>query len=611
MIRKFTLLIVLALATFCSIHAQVILRYGPDIDKGWGDASSVITPYVSFGTDFVTPYSGNKITKIRIGVCSEGTNVYLYIKKKPEDTQNIYRQKIENLHTGWNEITLDTPFNITGTDNITIGYKASFAAAGGVGYSLEKFSDGDVIYYNSKNKWTSTGGSVCIQAIVEGDEMPQNEMLINKISDQIAPYESSMVTFTGVVRNVGANTVNEYTIKYIVDDQEAVIDIDTPVAVNASDTFSIDIPSTVPGIHNLTISIDKVNGEPDAYVNNNTATAKLTVRDKAFMRRVVCEEYTGMWCGWCPRGLVGLELMKEKYPDQFIAISVHGGDVLEIDADLDYSYKPFIQSCSGAPMCNINRKLTGDPYADIQNLFKMETSSENHIAYRAEAEWNADSTAINLTSVYYSDIDIVDPQYRIAYTITEDSVTGYVQTNYYAGGKNGYMYGWENKDEHTDDVCYNDLARAIFSNYAGDPCGAETMTAGTEYVETGSIPIPATVLKKKNIHVVGQIIDSKTGYIVNAMITTPKGVGTSDIEKNEADIASIKISRTDNIIKLVPTGREDTDGLRVSVFSASGIEVGATSFSSGSAYITLPAKGLYVVRIYDGQRPIHIQKIMY
>ena len=46
MIRKFTLLIVLALATFCSIHAQVILRYGPDIDKGWGDASSVITPYV-------------------------------------------------------------------------------------------------------------------------------------------------------------------------------------------------------------------------------------------------------------------------------------------------------------------------------------------------------------------------------------------------------------------------------------------------------------------------------------------------------------------------------------------------------------------------------------
>ena len=95
-----------------------------------------------------------------------------------------------------------------------------------------------MIYYNSKNKWTSTGGSVCIQAIVEGDEMPQNEMLINKISDQIAPYESSMVTFTGVVRNVGANTVNEYTIKYIVDDQEAVIDIDTPVAVNASDTFS-------------------------------------------------------------------------------------------------------------------------------------------------------------------------------------------------------------------------------------------------------------------------------------------------------------------------------------------------------------------------------------
>ena len=74
MIRKFTLLIVLALATFCSIHAQVILRYGPDIDKGWGDASSVITPYVSFGTDFVTPYSGNKITKIQTYICTSNKN---------------------------------------------------------------------------------------------------------------------------------------------------------------------------------------------------------------------------------------------------------------------------------------------------------------------------------------------------------------------------------------------------------------------------------------------------------------------------------------------------------------------------------------------------------
>lgn len=128
-------------------------------------------------------------------------------------------------------------------------------------------------------------------------------------------------------------------------------------------------------------------------------------------------------------------MMKEKYPEQFIAVSVHGGDPLEIDEKQEYSYKPFISSCTGAPSCSLNRKLSGDPYYDIQNLFNMETSSDSQIAYSLTGEWNEDSTAITLQSVYYSAIDIKSPQYNIAYTITEDSVTGYPQTNYYADGK--------------------------------------------------------------------------------------------------------------------------------------------------------------------------------
>ena len=64
MIRNltFTLLFVLSL---CSANAQVIMRYGPNIDNGWGDASAVVTPYVTFPAEFVSPYAGNNITKVR------------------------------------------------------------------------------------------------------------------------------------------------------------------------------------------------------------------------------------------------------------------------------------------------------------------------------------------------------------------------------------------------------------------------------------------------------------------------------------------------------------------------------------------------------------------
>lgn len=610
MLKKIALFALLSILCM-NVQAQIKLRYGPDIDEGWGNASSVITPYVSFPTAFISPYAGNHITKVRIGVKAVGTNAYLYIKNHASDSRYIYHQKIDSLKYGWNDITLDTPFDITGTDDIAIGYKASFANAGGVGYSKEKFSDGDLVYYNSENKWTSTGGSVCIQAIVEGSSLPQNEMLIGKVASLAAPYEAKTMTFTGVVRNVGANKVNGYTLKYSVDGNVSSLNINRPVEVNASDTFTIDVPSTVPGIHPIIISIDKVNGVPDYYLANDTATATLTVRDKTFMRRVVCEEFTGTWCGWCPRGLVGLELMKERYPDRFIAISVHGDDKLEIDASRQYSYRPFIESCSGAPSCDVDRKFNGDPYYDIENLFNMETSSENHIAYDMTAAWNADSTGVDVTSTYFSDVDMEDPQYFMAYTVTEDSITGYEQHNYYAGGANGPLYGWESKDTVTTDFCYNDLARAVYSNFEGDKCQNEPMKALEKYKYTYTVPIPPTVVDKKRIHIIGQLIDHKSGYILNAMSAQPQSASTpSGIVNVSSGDVNIAVSRMGNRVEIIASGNS-TANLSVNIYNSTGTLVERQKINNGSALLKLSSHGMYIADVMKSNHSVRTIKFMY
>ncbi len=609
MFKKITLLLTLA-AIALSSNAQVALRYGAEMDAGWGDASAVITPYVKFPTKFIKPYEGNRITKIRIGVKQEGKNVYIYIKQKPQDSKYIYRQKLESLQPGWNEIVLDTPYEITGAEDIAIGYKATFANSGGVGYSSEKFSDGDVVYYNSKNKWTSTGGSVSIQAIVEGDKLPMNEMMIGKISDQLAPYEARTMTFKGVVRNVGGNDIDNYTIRYTFDNEDNLLNINKTVAINASDTFAIEVPSTVVGEHQLSVLIDKVNGNDDAYAENNMASAKLSVRDIAFAPVIVCEELGGTWCGFCPRGIVGMELMKEKYPDRFIAIAVHSGDELQIDKELPYSYKPFIDASPGAPTCNVNRKLTGDPYHDIQRLFDMESARENHIAYSLTAEWNEDSTEIKLKSVFYSDIDIPNPTYHIAYTVTEDSVTGYYQANYYAGGKNGELYGWENKDEYTNDFCYNDLARAIYSNYHGDLCRSEDMTAGVEYISEATIPLPSTVVNKRFVNVVGQIIDHNSGYTLSGMLAKPQGDEGSGITDISANDVCVEISRIGDIIEVIAS-KGHSASLSVEVYSLLGYKIGTTPIVSGSALLNLPNRGVYIVRVVDSNDILRTIKIKY
>lgn len=611
MIRN-CILIFLSILAFCNVNAQVIMRYGPNIDNGWGDENSVITPYVTFSSDVVNPYAGNSITKVRIGVCAEGKNAYLYIKRKPQDNKYIYRQKLENLKAGWNDVTLDTPFIINGTDDIAIGYKASFDKEGGVGYSDEKFYEANIVYYNSKNKWTTIeNGSVCIQAIVEGDNMPENEMMINKINSQTAPYGASSVTFNAVVRNVGANEIDSYTAICSYDGEDEVLTMNHNLPVNASDTISFEVPAIMPGTHKITITIDRVNGQPDVYTANNTAMAELLVRDEKFIKRVVCEEYTGTWCGWCPRGMVGLELMKKKYPNQFIAISIHGSDSLEIDPEQPYSYKPFVDASTGAPSCNVDRKMTGDPYHEIQRLFEVETAGYNNIAYAVTGEWNSDSTSITLHSIYSSNINIEDPQYNIAYTITEDSITGYAQTNYYAGGLNGDMYGWENKDRNTYDVYFNDVARAIYSNYAGDPCGTDAMEAGKEYETTSTIPVPPTVRNKKNIHVVGQIIDRSSGYIQNAMSIVPVAGETTDgiAELTNTD-PNIGISRIGNIIDIIANDENCRD-MRASVYNPSGVCLISKPFVNGSARMELSGKGLCIIKVYNGKRNIYTTKLIY
>ncbi|MGX8695268.1 MAG: CARDB domain-containing protein [Prevotella sp.] len=509
---------------FITMDGQVVWRYGANMDGGWGDANIVVTPYVSFPAVFTTPYAGCHITTIRLGLAADASNVYVYIKHAPRDAQPLYRQKIGDLKAGWHDIILDTPYDVSGED-VAIGYKASFAAAGGVGYSKEKYADGDIVYYNSKNNWTATGGSVCLQALVEGEQLPQNELLMGRLGSGESYDDSSALTFTGTVRNVGGNIVERYTLSYQQDDDEAQqLTIEKSLNVNETDTFSISVPADVPGNHTLRVWVSQVNGEPDAYTPNNQSEASFTVKDPAFMRRVVCEEFTGLWCGWCPRGMVGLELMLQEHPQQFIPISIHGSDKLTIDANADYSYAQFIQSMTGAPSCKVDRRLSGDPYYDIRNLFAMETANDAAVAYSLAANWNDDGTAIECRSSYFSQADIAQADYNMAYVLTEDSITGYYQTNYYADGANGEFYGWENKASHTDDVFFNDVARGIFGGYDGMECHTGLLEAQLAQEHQYLLQLPPTIVNRSQLHVIGLLIDRHSGTIVNAFRTRPVGL---------------------------------------------------------------------------------------
>ena len=66
-----------------------------------------------------------------------------------------------------------------------------------------------------------------------------------------------------------------------------------------------------------------IDGQPDAVASNSTGTYNFKLPTTTyFPRRVVMEEATGTWCGWCVRGLETISRLSKEYPKNFIAIGI-------------------------------------------------------------------------------------------------------------------------------------------------------------------------------------------------------------------------------------------------------------------------------------------------
>lgn len=586
-----------ALALSITASAQIELGYGNQPVSGWGDANSVVTPYVSFPDAYVSTYAGNAITTVSIAVMQEASNVYVYIKNRPEDQKYIYRQKVDKLSPGWNDIRLDTPFSLTEGNPLAIGYKASFANAEGVAISDEKNSDADFVYYNSQNRWTTTGGAICIKATVDGENLPTDALMLSPIK---VSFSDKLMIVSGSVMNVGNNDIESCRLRVLIDGEPINEETGNSLKKGQRESFLFDLEYDNYGTHALTVETVEVNGKQTESNAINTASTNFTLKPSTyiFSRRIVCEEYTGTWCGFCPRGMVGLDMMKEKYGEHFIPIAVHGNDPMQIE-DVPDSYAAFIEIVSGAPYCKVNRQYGGDPYYDIQSMFELASNLPLPIAVDVTCNWNEDRTALEATTTFLSGEDLTNPKYNIAYTITESGITGYAQTNYYSQGKNGNLPGWEEKSDPTFDVVYNDVARAIIGGYDGVECRYEPMEAMMPYTHKISIPLPANVTNPNNIKLIAQIIDTTSGRIINASEAVPASSTVSEIEASGI------------VINLLPGGFSmncaGKEGCSLRVYGIDGRLTLSATCHDGEVH-QLPA-GIFVVEISDASGIIQRKKI--
>lgn len=319
---------------------------------------------------------------------------------------------------------------------------------------------------------------------------------------------------------------------------------------------------------------------------------------------IVVEEGTGMWCNFCPGGILALEILAENYPDNFIGVAIHQGDDLE---HINYFNKV---GFDGLPAAWVNRRIYSSPPMVMvtNNGVKeyvtthggIETHFIEELAITPAIEVNITHTTIENNTITIdanvrSAIDLNNLAYHIEYALVENNVwkEGYYQMNGYAG-QNVKIGGYENLPAQiTTDIMFQHVARQL---YRGNNIPA-TLQAGEAYTMNNTFELPSTILNNDNLTIVAMIIDTTSGNIVNARESSLKAgihpMTTTNGIKCRADKGYIDIT--------LPQAAET----HIQLFNTTGTLVG-TYLTTNPATQIASDRGLYIVRItHNGNTSAH------
>lgn len=328
------------------------------------------------------------------------------------------------------------------------------------------------------------------------------------------------------VRSRTVEPIRSLTFNWNIDNQiHGNQSFETNMILNHEGTFLIDLPSEIGGRnHKVVLEVAEINGIPDEINANSSDTTFFAFpATTRYPRRIVMEDISATWCGWCPRYIEIIKQYSTRYPDNFIAISIHSGDMMY---PIGNGFDPFYAMFSSVPGSLINRTRKFDPDLDYILDLLDNAKDDGDATIEAKAYFIAqDSSRVAVTTQTtfgYSENNVTD--YRIAYVVLEDQVGPYLQANAYSNPQGyihegDYMSAWRVLDNSVS-MLFDDVARSILPNWEGaSGCVPSIIKEGETYSHTYKLTLPENIQQKSNLRIVTLLIDGSTGEIMNAAQT--------------------------------------------------------------------------------------------
>ena len=486
-----------------------------------------------------------------------------------------YRKTVAkgSLVKGLNEIELDSAFVINHRD-IYVGYTISISKKA---YPVMAYGD-DVpnsFFYRVSNgtnygEWYDfygySYGRLALQVLVENESFPTNCVAVNDFGETIMVLgEKGSIPIT--IMNKGANEVKSIAYTITSDDGEPSEETQKTFSSfkgNATKTLDISFEAGEElGTSKKVFTVTKVNDEPNTAFANSGTGFVITIKEKMAVTPVI-EEFTGTWCGWCPRGTVGMEKVHDAYGDKVVQIAAHYSDPMTIS-----EYSSVINTyADGFPESITDRQYAADPsFSSLKSVLNKAFDRMTTAAISLSAEWNdADQKSVIFNTTTRFAFNGYNENFAIAFVLTEDGMTGtgsdWAQQNYYSGsGEGGDMAWWSSQGSAVTGVKYNHVAVAGWSvlngvNNSIDP--NIDVSVEHKYTYTGNISNNTVIQDKNNLKAIALLIDRSTGHIVNAaqsdivFATAIKNVdGFSQAQEDVYDLSGRKLSTSQKGINII------------------------------------------------------------
>ncbi len=246
-------------------------------------------------------------------------------------------------------------------------------------------------------------------------------------------------------------------------------------------------------------------------VNNGTT---------GYTQKVLFEDYTGTWCGYCP-GMANVLEIFQGFSDNVVPVAIHcDNDPIryEFEDDLQQAYQ-----ATGLPQGRINRTSPLTFYVDENNIPDNCGTNQTYYENLITGFLNR-SAPLGLAINSSFSGNNVNFQVRVGFAqnlssaklivyLLEDGLV-YEQTNYFSSNGNASC-SYSSLPAHIPNYVHNHVLRKAYTDIFGDEIPSQQLTEGNVYSRDFNFPIPSEVQNISNLSLVAFVMDGDGTDVLN------------------------------------------------------------------------------------------------